>query len=96
MGDKLSAIIDNIENIKSIIGIPISTSLYDTAESLTDTKSNLVDELTSKGIQASMSDSLDVLVDKVNVLVISPSVNGTELVFGQGTGAEVEGSELEL
>lgn len=96
MGDKLSAIIDNAEDIKSIIGISTRTSLQGTAESLTSTKGDLVDELTSKDIQASMSESLDALVNKVNVLVVSPSVDGTELVFGQGTGAEVEGSELEL
>ena len=96
MGDKLSAIINNAEGIKSTIGIPTSTSLPGTVDSLTNTKSDLVDELVEKDIEASVEDPLNELVGKVNVLVVSPSVDGTELVFGQGTGAEVEGSELQL
>lgn len=96
MGDKLGAIIENLNDVKDVIGISTSTSIAGTADSLSTTKGDLVDELTEKDIEASTEDPLDELVGKVNVLVVSPSVEGTELVFGQGTGAEVEGSELQL
>lgn len=96
MIDKLSTIKSLSNGIKDVIGLPSSTSLQGIIDSLTGSKEDLVDNLTNLGIEASMSDTLADLANKVGAIILSPTVENGELIFASGSSAEVEGSELQL
>lgn len=75
MGDKLIEIINNVEDIKSTVDGSIHTSLQGTTENLIDARSDLFDNLETKGITGLTGDeTLTELVPEVlNIQTVAES-----------------------